>query len=53
MGQVQVLGFGSKVDLEKQPRAWEWEESESNRRLNANVSEDRAILELAGLVGQY
>lgn len=50
---VEVVGFGSQIDLEKQRKEWEWEESESERRRNVNVHEDRAILELAGIVGQY
>lgn len=51
--EVEVWGIGSESDLNEQRRAWEWEEREAARRQGINMDEDRALLELAGIVGQY
>lgn len=53
VSDVQVWGIGSENDLKDQRQAWEWEEREAARRQNINVHEDRALLEMAGLVGNY
>lgn len=51
--ELEVWGCGSEEDLEEQRSKWEWEEKEAQKRryLSNNFEEDRAILELAGLVG--
>lgn len=52
---VEVWGCGGQKELEEQIKNWEWEEAEAKRRQRINLqslNEDRALLELAGLVGQ-
>lgn len=52
---VEVWGCGGEKELEEQLKQWEWEESEAKRRQQINlrsIGEDRALLEMAGLVGQ-
>lgn len=51
---VEVWGCGGKEELEEQYKKWQWEEAEAKRRQNINLrsfGEDRALLEMAGLVG--
>lgn len=52
---VEVWGCGGKKQLEEQLKEWEWEETEAKRRQQINLrsaGEDRALLEMAGLIGQ-
>lgn len=54
--EVEVWGSGKDEDLEDQKKRWEWEEREASYRARVNVqslNEDRALLELAGLVGNH
>lgn len=53
---LEVWGCGSEKEIKEQVYQWEWEEAEAKRRQNVNlqsIGEDRAILEMAGLIGQY
>ncbi|AMD21607.1 HFL249Cp [Eremothecium sinecaudum] len=53
---IEVWGLGGTKELEEQRKQWIWEEAESQRRKNVNINgfgEERALLELAGLVGQH
>lgn len=53
---VEVWGCGGEAELEEQVKQWEWEEAEAKRRQRINLQsmgEDRALLEMAGLVGQH
>lgn len=55
IGQIEVWGCGSEEELEEQRKRWEWENREAVARqgLNANNMDDnRAILEMAGIIGQ-
>ncbi|SCU79819.1 LADA_0B03334g1_1 [Lachancea dasiensis] len=52
---IEVWGCGGEKELEEQIKNWEWEEAEAARRQRINlksINDDRALLELAGLVGQ-
>ncbi|CDO95053.1 unnamed protein product [Kluyveromyces dobzhanskii CBS 2104] len=52
---VEVWGCGGEEELEEQVKQWQWEEAEAKRRQKINLKsmgEDRALLEMAGLVGQ-
>lgn len=52
--EVEVWGCGGEKELEEQLKQWQWEESEAKRRQQINlrsIGEDRALLELAGIVG--
>lgn len=52
---IETWGCGGEKELEEQMKNWEWEEAEAQRRQRINlksVNDDRALLELAGLVGQ-
>lgn len=52
---VEVWGCGGEKELEEQMKQMAWEEAESKRRQQINLrslGEDRALLEMAGLVGQ-
>lgn len=54
--EVEVWGSGKEEDLEEQKKRWEWEEREASYRARVNIDsmkEDRALLELAGLVGNH
>ncbi|ODV91622.1 hypothetical protein CANCADRAFT_188 [Tortispora caseinolytica NRRL Y-17796] len=56
ISQVEVWGCGGEKELTAQAKEWAWEEREARRRREVNLKrgnfdEDRAILELAGLVG--
>ena len=49
-------GCGGEKELEEQVKLWQWEEMEAKRRQHINLQsmgEDRALLEMAGLVGQH
>ncbi|EJS41721.1 YOR118W [Saccharomyces arboricola H-6] len=53
---VEVWGCGGEKELEEQIKQMAWEEAESKRRQQINLrslGEDRALLEMAGLVGQH
>ncbi|SCU93256.1 LAMI_0E13740g1_1 [Lachancea mirantina] len=52
---VEVWGCGGEKELEEQLKNWEWEEAEAKRRQRINLknlNEERAILEMAGIIGQ-
>jgi len=55
VGEVEVWGCGVEDAREEQRRAWEYERREAERRQNLRVREDlssdRALLEMAGLIG--
>lgn len=54
--EVEVWGSGKDEDLEEQRRRWEWEEREAQYRQRVNIhniGEERAFLEMAGLVGNH
>jgi hypothetical protein len=53
---VEVWGLGGEVEAKNQADRWAWEsrEAEARRRINlgtGDVDADRALLEMAGLVG--
>lgn len=53
---LEVWGVGSSKELEEQKKQWEWEEKQAKARQGVNMrnlGEDRAFLEMAGLVGGY
>ncbi|KAH3672282.1 hypothetical protein WICMUC_004377 [Wickerhamomyces mucosus] len=53
---VEVWGCGGTKEIEEQNKRWEWEQNEAKRRQAINLKslgEDRAILEMAGIIGQY
>ncbi|EDO16067.1 hypothetical protein Kpol_1016p7 [Vanderwaltozyma polyspora DSM 70294] len=53
---VEVWGCGGEKELEEQLREWKWEEAEAKRRQEINLKtmgEDRALLEMAGIIGQH
>lgn len=53
---VEVWGCGGEKELEEQNKRWEWEQAEAKRRQQVNIKsmgEDRALLEMAGLVGGH
>ncbi|CAL9729652.1 restriction of telomere capping protein 5 [Monosporozyma unispora] len=53
---VEVWGCGGEKELAEQLKQLEWEEAEAKRRQQVNLKslgEDRALLEMAGLVGQH
>ncbi|ONH65884.1 Restriction of telomere capping protein 5 [Cyberlindnera fabianii] len=56
LSDVEVWGCGGEKELEEQNKRWEWEQAEAKRRQQINLKsmgEDRALLEMAGLVGQH
>lgn len=53
---VEVWGCGGEKELQEQNKQWEWEQQEAKRRQGVNlksIGEDRAILEMAGIIGQH
>ncbi|KAI5963755.1 RTC5 [Candida pseudojiufengensis] len=53
---LEVWGIGSLKNLEDQRKQWEWEEKMANERQNINLKnmgEERAFLEMVGLVGNH
>ena len=53
---LEVWGIGSKKELEEQQRQWKWEEQQAEARQSVNIrnmGEERAFLEMAGLVGNH
>lgn len=53
---LEVWGVGSSKELEEQRKQWEWEEKQAMTRQSVNIrniGEDRAFLEMAGLVGNH
>lgn len=53
---IEVWGCGGEDEAEAQKKAWAWEEREALLRrqitLGKDVEADRALLEMAGLIGQ-
>ena len=53
--EVEVWGCGVDEAREEQRRAWEYERREAERRQNVRIREDlagdRALLEMAGIIG--
>jgi hypothetical protein len=53
--EVEVWGCGVESARGEQRRAWEYERTEAERRQNLRVREDldmdRALLEMAGIIG--
>lgn len=53
---LEVWGIGSTKELDEQRKQWEWEEKQAKARQSVNMrnlGEDRAFLEMAGLVGNH
>ena len=54
---IEVWGLlVSGKELEEQKKQWEWEEKQAEARQNVNIrnlGEERAFLEMAGLVGNH
>ena len=53
---LEVWGCGGDAEAEQQRQRWEWEEREAEARRRVNIGKgdveaDRALLEMAGLVG--
>lgn len=56
ISDLEVWGCGGEKELEEQMKQLKWEEAEAKRRQHINLKslgEDRALLEMAGLVGQH
>lgn len=54
---LEVWGCGGSEEAEEQRRRWAWEEREAEARRkinigNGDIEADRALLEMAGLIGQ-
>lgn len=52
---IEVWGCGGEAELQEQLNQWKWEETEAKRRQKINlqsIGEERALLELAGLIQQ-
>lgn len=53
---LEVWGVGSTKQLEEQKKHWEWEKKQAEARQSVNLrgmGEDRALLEMVGLVGNH
>ncbi|AGO12597.1 AaceriAER258Cp [[Ashbya] aceris (nom. inval.)] len=53
---LEVWGYGGEEELQKQIQRWQWEEAEATRRKYIKTNggkEDRALLEMAGIIGHY
>lgn len=53
---LEVWGVGSTKELDEQKKQWEWEEKQAKARQSVNIrnmGEERAFLEMAGLVGGH
>ena len=54
---LEIWGVGGSEEVEKQRKAWEFEEREAaarkSIRMGKDVESDRALLEMAGLVGNH
>lgn len=53
---LEVWGIGSNKELDEQRKQWEWEEKQARARQSVNMrslGEDRAFLEMAGLIGPH
>ncbi|ANZ73499.1 BA75_00103T0 [Komagataella pastoris] len=56
ISDLEVWGCGSEKELLEQAKRWAWEEKEAmaRQRINADtLGEERAFLEMAGLVGNH
>lgn len=56
ISDLEVWGVGSTKELDEQRKQWEWEEKQAKARQSVNVrnmGEERAFLEMAGLVGNH
>lgn len=55
INEIEVWGIGSDEVFQQQIAHWQWEEKEAEKRNRVNLKslgEERAFLEMAGLVGQ-
>lgn len=53
---LEVWGVGSTKELDEQRKQWEWEEKVARARQSVNMrslGEDRAFLEMAGIIGPH
>lgn len=53
---LEVWGIGSMKELDEQRRQWEWENKQAETRQSVNLrnlGEERAFLEMVGLVGNH
>ncbi|KAK6534492.1 Restriction of telomere capping protein 5 [Arthrobotrys megalospora] len=54
--EIEVWGVGGEEEAKEQARQWAWDEAEAMRRRNVQLGDDveanRALLEMAGLIGQ-
>ena len=53
---LEVWGVGSSKELEEQKKQWDWEKKQAEARHSVNLrsmGEDRALLEMVGLVGNH
>lgn len=56
LSDVEVWGCGGAKELADQNKQWEWEQKDAKRRQQIDLKslgEDRALLEMAGLIGQH
>ncbi|KAG7665243.1 RTC5 [[Candida] subhashii] len=56
ISDLEVWGIGSSKELEEQRLQWEWENKQAEARQSVNIrslGEERAFLEMAGLVGNH
>ncbi|KAF3924664.1 hypothetical protein AA313_de0204970 [Arthrobotrys entomopaga] len=55
--EIEVWGLGGEEEAKEQARQWAWEEAEALRRRNVGMGNDveanRALLEMAGIIGQH
>ncbi|EPS43962.1 hypothetical protein H072_2127 [Dactylellina haptotyla CBS 200.50] len=54
--EIEVWGLGGDEEAKEQERQWAWDEAEAMRRRNVGMGNDveanRALLEMAGIIGQ-
>ncbi|CCE64385.1 hypothetical protein TPHA_0H01790 [Tetrapisispora phaffii CBS 4417] len=53
---IEVWGCGGEKEIDEQLKQWAWEEEEAKKRQRVNLKsmgEDRALLEMAGIIGNH